>query len=73
MQGIESIYVSSFAHQILVKVFFLKTKLNLTLEVPNTALAKFANPVYPDQMAHNKQSYLNQQCLPSSLLIFNIT
>ena len=47
MQGIESIYVSNFAYHILVKGFF-KAILNLTLEVANTTLAKFANPVYPD-------------------------
>ena len=40
--------------------------------MPNTTKAEFANTVDPDEIAHNEQSHLDLQCLPSSPLIFNI-
>ena len=39
----------------------------LTLKVPNTTIAEFANTVDPDEKAHNEPSHLNPQCLLSSL------
>ena len=38
--------------------------------MPNTTIADFANTVDPDETAHN--SHQDLQCLPSSLLFFNI-
>ena len=39
----------------------------LTCIVPNTTIAEFANTVEPDETAHFEPSYLDLQCLPSSL------
>ena len=39
----------------------------LTRKAPNTTIAESANTVDPDQMAHYELSYLDLQCLPSSL------
>ena len=44
----------------------------LTLKAPNTPIAEFANTADPDETAHNEPSHLDLQCLPSSLLIFNM-
>ena len=44
----------------------------LTLKEPNTTIAELANTADPDETAHNELSHLDLQCLPSSLLIFNI-
>ena len=44
----------------------------LTLKVPNTTIAKFANTADPDETAHNEPSHLDLQCLPSSLNTFSI-
>ena len=44
----------------------------LTLKAPNTTIAEFANTADPDETAHNEPSHLDLQCLPSSLLIFNM-
>ena len=38
----------------------------------NTTKAEFANTVDPDEMAHHEPSYLDIQCLPSSILIYNL-
>ena len=35
--------------------------------------AAFANTIGPDETAHDEPSYLDLQCLPSSLLFFNTT
>ena len=41
--------------------------ISLTLKVPNTTIAEFANTVDPDETAHNERSHLDLQCLPYSL------
>ena len=51
------------------KVFYQNT---LTLKARNTTIAEFANTADPDETAHNEPSHLDLQCLPSSLLIFNM-
>ena len=43
-----------------------------TLKAPNTTKADFANTVDPDKTAHNEPSHQDPQCLPSSILIYNI-
>ena len=42
----------------------------LTLEVPNTTVAKFANTEDPDGIAHNGLSHLDLQCLPFNIIWF---
>ena len=44
----------------------------LTLKAPDTTKADFANTVDPDETAHNEPSHQDQQCLPPSILIYNI-
>ena len=44
----------------------------LTLKAPNTTKADFANTEDPDETAHNEPSHQDPQCLPSSILIYNI-
>ena len=44
----------------------------LALKAPNTTIAEFANTADADETAHNELSHLDLQCLPSSLLIFNM-
>ena len=44
----------------------------LTPKAPNTTTAEFANTADPDETAHNEQSHLDLQSLPSGPLIFNI-
>ena len=44
----------------------------LAFKAPNITIAEFANTVDSDEMAHNEASHLDLQCLPSSLLVFNI-
>ena len=44
----------------------------LTLKAPNTTIAEFANTADPDETVHNEPSHLDLQCLPSSILIFNM-
>ena len=39
----------------------------LTLSVPETKIAKFANSVHLDEVAHNEPPHLDLCCLPSSL------
>ena len=51
---------------------FHVVRIVLSLKAPNTTKAEFADTVDPDDMAHNEQSHLDLQCLPSSPLIFNI-
>ena len=41
--------------------------IHLNHKVPNTIIAEFANTVDPDETAHHEPSYLDLQCLPSSL------
>ena len=41
----------------------------LAIKAPNTTIAEFANTADADETAHNE---LDLQCLPSSLLIFNM-
>ena len=39
----------------------------LTLQLPETHIAEFANSVDLDEVAHNEPPYLDLHCLPSSL------
>ena len=39
----------------------------LTLKVPGTKIAEFANSVDLDEVAHNEPPHLDLHCLPSSL------
>ena len=39
----------------------------LTLKVPNTTIAEFANIVDPDETAHNETFQPDLQCLPANL------
>ena len=39
----------------------------LTLKVPETKIAEFANSVDLDKVAHNEPPHLELHCLPSSL------
>ena len=39
-------------------------QVNLTLKVPNTTIAEFANTVDTDETALNELSHLDLQCLP---------
>ena len=48
------------------------TQSNLTLSVPETNIADFANSVDLDEVAHNEPPHLDLHCLPSSLLILNM-
>ena len=41
-------------------------------KAPNTTTAEYENTVDLDEMAHDEQSHLEPQSLPSSLCIFNI-
>ena len=41
-------------------------------ELPKTKLAKFANSVDLDKVAHDEPPHLDLHCLPSSLWIFNV-
>ena len=43
-----------------------------TLKAQNTSKADFANTVDKDEKAHYEPSHLDPQCLPSSILIYNI-
>ena len=45
-------------------VFYSK---RVTLQVPETKIAEFANSVELDYVAHNEPSHLHLHCLPSSL------
>ena len=44
----------------------------LTLKLPETKVAKFANSVDLDEAAHNEPPHLDLCCLPSSLSNLNI-
>ena len=48
------------------------TQSNLTLSVPETKIADFANSVDLDEVAHNEPPHLDLHCLPPSLLILNM-
>ena len=39
----------------------------LTLYIPETKIAEFANSVYLDEVDHNERPHLDLHCLPSSL------
>ena len=39
----------------------------LTLKVPETKIAEFANSIDLDEVAHNEPPHLDLRCLPSSL------
>ena len=43
--------------------------MHLTLLAPVTKIAKFANSVDPNEVAHNEPPHLDLLCLPSSFLI----
>ena len=45
---------------------------HLTLLLPETQIAEFANSVDLDEVAHHEPSHLDLHCLPSSLRILNI-
>ena len=40
---------------------------DLTLQVPETKIAEFANSVDLDEVAHNEPPHLDLHCLPTSL------
>ena len=44
----------------------------LTLKVPITTIAKYANTDDPDETAHNELSHLDLQCLRSKSLNLNV-
>ena len=44
----------------------------LTLYVPETKIAEFANSVDLDEVAHNEPPHQELHCLPSSLWILNM-
>ena len=46
--------------------------MTLTLYVPQTKIAEFANRVDLDEVAHNEPPHLDIHCLPYSLSILNI-
>ena len=41
--------------------------IQILVEVPETKIAKFANSVDFDEVAHNEPPHLDLYCLPSSL------
>ena len=43
------------------------TPQSLTLQVPETKIAEFANNVDLDEVAHHEPPHLDLHCLPSSL------
>ena len=43
----------------------------LTLSLPETKIAEFANSVNLDEVAHHEPPHLDLHCLPSSLRILN--
>ena len=45
---------------------------SLTLSLPETQIAEFANRVDLDEVAHNEPPHLDLHCLPSSLWILNM-
>ena len=44
----------------------------LTLHVPVTKIAEFANSIDLDEVAHNESPHLDLHCLVASLLILNM-
>ena len=44
----------------------------LTLQVPVTKIAEFANSLDLDEVAHDEPPHLHLHCLPSSLCILNM-
>ena len=49
-----------------------EAKPTLTLYLPVTKIAEFANSVDLDEVAHNEPPHLDLHCLPSSLWILNM-
>ena len=47
--------------------FFYHLEGTLTLSVPETNIAEFADCVDLDEVAHNEPPHLDLHCLPSSL------
>ena len=47
------------------------TESHLTLQVPETKIAEFANSTDLDQVSLNEPPHLDVYCLPSTLLIFS--
>ena len=49
--------------------FYLRSSLEseLTLQLPETKIAEFANSIDLDEVAHNEPPHLDLHCLPSSL------
>ena len=48
-------------------IFITKDAKVLTLSVPETKIAEFADSVDLDEMAHHEPPHLDLHCLPSSL------
>ena len=48
-------------------VLAILSVIRLTLYVPETQIAEFANSIDLDEEAHNEPPHLDLQCLPSSL------
>ena len=49
------------------EMYDLFTEIALTLYLPVTKIAEFANSVDLDEVAHNEPPHLDRHCLPSSL------
>ena len=57
-----------FLYLIFFFFFFFYDRLDsLTIKVPETKTAEFANSVVLDEVAHNEPPHLDLPCLPSSL------
>ena len=48
------------------------SQIQLTLQVPMTKIAEFANRVDLDKVAHHEPAHLDLHCLPSSLCILSL-
>ena len=54
------------------KCHIAATGYKLTLSLPVTKIAEFANSVDLDEVAHDEPPHLDLHCLPSSLSILNL-
>ena len=53
-------------------MFSVTSILRLYVPIMNILVVKFANSLYPYELAHNEPPHLDLYCLPSSLSILNI-
>ena len=56
----------------LSETVLMRVATQLTLTVPETKIAEFANSLDLDEMAHNEPPHQDLHCLPSSLRILNM-